>query len=104
VVSDARCEEIRSFERATPGRPRTKADLGALVVRMAKENPTWGYTRIRGGPKGLDHDVARNTIKAIVKDHGIEPAPERRTNMPWKAFLAAHPRALLRSNGHSAGL
>jgi integrase-like protein len=49
-----------------------------------------GYTRIRGGPKALGHDVARNTIKAILKDHGIEPAPERGTKMPWKTFLAAH--------------
>jgi putative transposase len=73
-----------------PGRPSTRADLAALVVRMAQENPTWGYTRIRGGLKRLGHDVARNTIKAILKDHGIEPAPERGANMPWKAFLAAH--------------
>ena len=57
---------------------------------MATEYPTWGYTRIRGGLKGLGHDLARNTIKAILKDHGIEPAPERGANMPWKAFLAAH--------------
>ena len=73
-----------------PGRPTTKPDIAALVVRMANENLTWGYTRIRGGLKHLGHDVARNTIKAILKDHGIEPAPERRTKMPWKTFLAAH--------------
>jgi transposase InsO family protein len=73
-----------------PGRPSTKADLAALVVRVAQENPTWGYTRIRGGLKVLGHDVARNTIKAILKDHGIEPAPQRGANMPWKTFLAAH--------------
>jgi transposase InsO family protein len=73
-----------------PGRPNTKADLVALVVRMAQENPTWGYTRIRGGLKALGHDAARNTIKAILKDHGIEPAPHRRAGMPWKTFLAAH--------------
>ncbi len=57
---------------------------------MANENPTWGYTRIRGGLKSLGHEVARNTIKAILKDHGIAPAPERGTNTPWKTFLAAH--------------
>src|SRR5262245_27107282 len=57
---------------------------------MANENPTWGYTRIRGGLKHLGHDLARNTIKAILKDHGVEPAPERCTKMPWKTFLAAH--------------
>jgi putative transposase len=73
-----------------PGRPNTKPDIAALVVRMATENPTWGYTRIRGGLKTLGHDVARNTITAILKDHGIEPAPERGTKTPWKTFLAAH--------------
>ena len=72
-----------------PGRPCTKPDIAALVVRMADENPTWGYTRISGGLKSLGHEVARNTIKAILKDHGIEPAPERRTKTPWKTFLAA---------------
>ena len=73
-----------------PGRPTTKPGIAALVVRMANENPTWGYTRIRGGLKPLGHDVARNTIKAILQDHGIEPAPERGTKTPWKTFLAAH--------------
>ena len=73
-----------------PGRPPTKPDIAVLVVRMATENQTWGYTRIRGGLKHLGHDVARNTIKAILKDHGIEPAPQRRTKMPWNTFLAAH--------------
>ncbi len=73
-----------------PGRPSTKPDLAMLVVRMATDNPTWGYTRIRGGLKSLGHDVARNTIKAILKGHGIEPAPERGTKTPWKTFLAAH--------------
>ena len=73
-----------------PGRPRTKPDIAAIVVRMATENPTWGYTRIRGGLKSLGHDVARNTVKAILRDHGIEPAPERGTKTPWKTFLAVH--------------
>jgi len=59
-----------------------KPDIATLVVRMANENPTWGYTRIRGGLKSRRHDVARNTIKAILKDHGIEPAPERCTKTP----------------------
>jgi transposase InsO family protein len=77
-------------KRRRPGRPSTKPDIAAIVVRMATENPTWGYTRIRGGLKGVGHDVARNTIKAILKDHGIEPAPERGAKTSWKTFLAAH--------------
>jgi putative transposase len=52
--------------------------------------PRGGYTRIRGGLQHLGHDVARNTIKAILKNHGIDPAPERGTKTPWKTFLAAH--------------
>ena len=91
MVSPTRGPEIRRLEGATPGgRPSTKPDVAALVVRMATENPTWGYTRIRGGLKRVGHDVGRNTIKAILKDHGIEPAPERGVNTSWKTFLAAH--------------
>jgi putative transposase len=76
--------------RRRAGRPTTTRDIAALVVRFATENPTWGYTRIRGGLKGVGHDVARNTIKSILKDHGIEPAPQRGAKMSWKTFLAAH--------------
>ena len=48
------------------------------------------YTRIRGGLRGVGHDVARNTIKAILQDHGIEPVPERGAKTSRKTFLAAH--------------
>jgi putative transposase len=83
-------EKHDGSNRRRPGRPCTRRDIVALVVRMANQNPTWGYTRIRGGLKSLGHDVARNTIKAILRDHGIAPAPERGTKTPWKTFLAAH--------------
>ena len=73
-----------------PGRPRTKPDIAGLVVKMANENPTWGYTRIRGGMKHLGHVIAKNTIKKILKDKGIEPAPERSGRTSWKTFLKAH--------------
>ena len=59
-----------------------------MVVRMAKENPSWGYTRIQGALSNLDHEVGRNTIARILEDHGIEPAPRR--GMSWKTFLQAH--------------
>src|SRR5438874_8292424 len=77
-------------ERRRPERPSTKPDLAALVARMTTENPTWGYTRIRGALQHLGHDLTRNTVKAILKNHGIEPAPERGRETPWKTFLAAH--------------
>src|SRR4029450_7842533 len=49
-----------------PGRPRTKSDLGGPVVRMAKENPRWGYTRIRGAMKSLGHEIGRSTVERIL--------------------------------------
>jgi hypothetical protein len=55
---------------------------------MAEENPTWGYTRIRGALKNLGHRVGRSTIVRILKAHGIPPVPERPTS--WQTFLRAH--------------
>jgi hypothetical protein len=61
-----------------------------LVVRFATENPGWGYTRIRGALRNLGHELGRNTIKRILADHGLEPAPKRGKTMRWKTFLKAH--------------
>jgi len=48
-----------------------------LIVQIALENPSWGYTRIRGALANLGHQVGRGTIANTLKEHGIEPAPER---------------------------
>jgi len=76
------------------GRPTTDAVIAKLVVRMATENPGWGYTRIRGALFNLGHEVGRNTIKRILADAGLEPAPERNRRTPWKTFLKAHWKAI----------
>jgi putative transposase len=72
------------------GRSGTVASLQRLVVQFATENPTWGYTRLRGALHNLGHEVGRNTIKRILAEHGIAPAPKRGKTMPWKTFLRAH--------------
>ena len=72
------------------GRPATPKEIAELAVTMAKENPEWGYTRIRDALANLGHRIGRNTVKRILQDHGIEPAPERSKRMPWKTFLEAH--------------
>ena len=54
-----------------PGRPRIHVDIAALIVRMANENPRWGYTRIRGALKELRCSVGRSTIQRILADRGI---------------------------------
>ncbi len=73
-----------------PGRPRTVAEIRDLIVRMARENLGWGYTRIRGALYNLGHEVGRNTIKRVLADHGIEPAPERGRKISWEQFLRSH--------------
>ncbi len=76
-------------KRRGPGRPRVMEQIRCLVVRMATENRDWGYTRIRGALANLDHRVARGTIANILKQHGIEPAPDRRKKTTWREFLQA---------------
>jgi putative transposase len=73
-----------------PGRPRTRQDLEALVVRMAEENRDWGYRRIQGALSNLGYEMARSTVADILKRHGIEPAPERSRKTTWKEFLTRH--------------
>ncbi len=72
------------------GRPRTGRNIEELVVRMARENPSWGYTRIRGALRNLGREVGRNTIKRILAANGIEPATVRRKGMSWETFLKLH--------------
>ncbi len=57
---------------------------------MAIENPRWGYTTIRGALFHVGHDIARETVRNILKEHGIVPAPERRKRTPWSTFLKSH--------------
>jgi len=77
------------------GRPKTAAEIAALVVRMAKENERWGYTRIMGALKNLGHEIGRNTIKRILLENGIDPAPERGQRMSWATFIKAHLGAIV---------
>ena len=78
-----------SSRRGT-GRPATARTVQTLVVKFAVENPGWGFTRIRGALRNLGHAVGRNTIKRILREHGLEPAPSRSKRIPWKTFLKAH--------------
>jgi putative transposase len=86
--------------RRSPGRPRATAEIREWVVRMATENRSWGYTRIQGALANLDHHVSRGTIANILRQHGIEPAPERQKRTTWQEFLRTHrsrPRTSFRS-------
>ena len=76
--------------RRKVGRPPTAEELRNLVIRMAGENRGWGYTRIRGALANLGHEIGRGTIADILKQAGMEPAPERERKTTWAEFLRAH--------------
>ena len=68
-----------TYGGARPSRAGLQAHLRALVVRLATENPTWGYTRIQGALKNVGHRVGRSTIARILRTHGIPPGGQRAT-------------------------
>ena len=72
-----------SGRRRKAGRPPTREELRDLVIRMAEENRGWGYTRIRGAMANLGHELGRGTIAEILKQAGLEPAPEREKTGTW---------------------
>jgi transposase InsO family protein len=77
-----------TYPRKGVGRPGVMKDIRELIVRMAEENPSWGYARIQGALKHLDHRVARSTIAKVLKEHGIKPSPER--PISWRTFVRSH--------------
>jgi putative transposase len=79
-----------SHKRQSPGRPKVAKEIEELVLRMAKENPTWGYDRIQGALKNLGHEISDTTVGNILKAHGVEPAPERKKTTTWKTFIKSH--------------
>ena len=87
-------------KRRGPGRPRAPDDIQQLVVRMATENRDWGYRRIQGALANLGHEVARGSIANILKEHGLEPAPERSRKTAWKEFLGQQREVMVAAAGH----
>jgi putative transposase len=76
------------------GRPVVTAELRALVVRLARENPTWGYRRIHGELCRLGFRIGASTVWAILHRAGVEPAPKR-SALTWRPFLCAQAKSVL---------
>jgi Homeodomain-like domain len=83
-----------TYPHRRPGRPPTRAEVRALVVRLARENPGWGYRRIQGELVGLGIKLAASTVWTILKEAGIEPAPKR-LEQSWSEFLRAQAASIL---------
>lgn len=79
-----------SKHRQSPGRPRIDPEIEALVIRMARENRSWGYDRIQGALKHLGYSISDQTVGNILKRHDIPPAPEREKTTTWTEFIKSH--------------
>lgn len=87
----------RHAERSRPkrvGRPRTVRSIRTLVLRLVRENPSWGYRRVHGELLVLGVSVAASIVWEILREAGIDPAPER-SSSTWAAFLRSQAGALL---------
>lgn len=76
--------------RKSLGRPPVAEEIARLVVRMARENLSWGYDRIVGAMANLGYRVSDQTVGNILKRHDIPPAPKRKQTTSWKDFIRAH--------------
>ena len=83
-----------TYPHRLPGRPAKPAEVRELVVRLARENPNWGYRRIQGELVGLGVKLAASTVWSILKEAGIEPAPKR-LEPSWAEFLRAQAASIL---------
>lgn len=79
-----------SKQRQSPGRPRIDPEIEELVLRMARENRSWGYDRIQGAVMHLGYAISDQTVGNILKRHGLQPAPERKKTTTWKEFIQSH--------------
>jgi putative transposase len=81
-------------DRRRPGRPETRTPVKAAILRLARENPTWGHRRIQGELARLGYAIAALTVWEILHVAGIEPAP-RRAGPTWRQFLTAQAHAII---------
>jgi putative transposase len=93
ICTDRQCD--RSQPSKSVGRPRIAKEIEDLVVRMARQNRSWGYDRIVGALTNLGYRISDQTVGNILKRHSIPPAPERKTTVTWQEFIRVHLDVLL---------
>ena len=83
-----------TYEHRKPGRPPLERSLRGLILRLARENPHWGYKRIVGELKGVGIGVSATSVRKVLIEAGLRPAPERMRSS-WRAFLRAQAASVL---------
>jgi putative transposase len=91
VAPRSRCPPLDVHQ---PDRPAAGGEIHQLVLRLARENPRWGYQRIAGEINGLGLRVSATTVRKILRQAGIGPAAER-AGLSWRAFLRAQAQSML---------
>ena len=76
--------------KRNPGRPVTAEEIEKLILRLAKENPAWGYRRIAGELKKLGCAISHQTVANLLRENGIDPAPKRGKQLNWREFFRRH--------------
>ena len=83
-----------TYQHRRPGRPQLGRSLREPILRLARENPHWGYKRIVGELKGLGIPVSATSVRKVLLEAGPQPAPQR-THSSWRAFLRAQAASML---------
>jgi putative transposase len=83
-----------TYDRRRQGRPPLASQMRELILRLAAENPSWGYKRIHGELAGLGIGLSASSVWNILHRHGIEPAPSR-ASVSWRQFLRQQASAIL---------
>jgi transposase InsO family protein len=82
-----------TYARRRPGRPPVSEEIRALVLRLARENPRWGYQRIVGELAGVGVGVSATTVAKVLRHAGVSPAGAR-SQLSWREFLRAHAESI----------
>src|SRR6266540_5820979 len=83
-----------TYPHRRPGRPPIGREVRELILRLARENPSWGYLRIVGELRKLGIEISATSVRNILAQAGLPPAP-RRDRQSWRAFLRAHAASIL---------
>jgi putative transposase len=83
-----------TYAHRAPGRPPLELSLRALILRLARENPHWGYRRIVGELKGSGITVSATSVRKVLLEEGLQPGPQR-SHSSWRVFLPAQAASIL---------